>query len=343
MLLRPGDLDIALDPADLFGRRAPLFLEIGFGGGEFLDYLAEAHPEANVLGAELSSSSTEKSLRRMRRNGRDNVRLALVSGEFAVRELLAPGALDRVYVNFPDPWPKQKHRDRRLLQPWFFEVLSTRLRNRKPGLEPDDAGGTIYLTTDHAEYFEWAVRMGRRTGLFAIETGPPPEPTLKTKYAHRWQDQHKTIHHAVFRKTGQADGDAPHLQPQIQTSDQMQHAILEGRLPQPSDFQKTRHAFSQDSDAPPRQAILLDVWADTDRRRLVWTVRTEEPDLVQEILIEAYVSESEPETDRPERIVVQVKPFGKPLQTAVTGRAVELVAEWLEAAEEENKVMAIKC
>ena len=158
---------------DLFGREGPLVLEIGFGDGRFTAELARSRPDWLVLGAEVSAASVLRALRRMRREGLANVRLYHGQGPFALRNLVLPGTLDQVIVNFPDPWPKKRHQERRLLREAFFRRLSTRLKS----------GGSLLLTTDHEGYFRFALEEAERTFFHAafikLREDPAPWPPLR--------------------------------------------------------------------------------------------------------------------------------------------------------------------
>ena len=133
MLRRAGDLTIPTEPAELFGRRAPTALEIGFGNGSFMEAVAAREPEWNWLGAELSRSSVGRAFRRLTRAGLSNVRIYAGDARFLVRQVLPAHCLDRVYVNFPDPWPRRRHRDNRLLEASFFHLLGSRLKAGRRG------------------------------------------------------------------------------------------------------------------------------------------------------------------------------------------------------------------
>lgn len=152
---------------DLFGREGPLVLEIGFGDGRFTAELARSRPDWLVLGAEVSAASVLRALRRMRREGLANVRLYHGQGPFALRNLVLPGTLDQVIVNFPDPWPKKRHQERRLLREAFFRRLSTRL---KPG-----GASSSPRTTRSTSASPWRRRSG--PGSTGWRSGRPPRPT----------------------------------------------------------------------------------------------------------------------------------------------------------------------
>ena len=307
MLIKPADLAIPTSPETLFRRPGPLVMEVGFGDGWFLAHLARDHPVWNLFGAEVSTGSVMRAFKRLRRERITNVRLYTGHARFVVRNVIPPRALHRVYVNFPDPWPKKRHHDRRLLRTPFFRLLSTRL----------DDGGALWFTTDHAEYFAFALDEARATGLFAIEQRPPPPATLQTKYARKWRAQNLTIQHAVFTKTAEADGD---FVPTVETSDIMHHALLAGVLPPLESFDKQVHRFKGG------HVIVLEAMRRVGDEGLVFVTRIEEEDLTQDVLIEA-----RPSRKGEDAVFVGIASFGRPLVTRGTKEAVRAVAEWLEA------------
>lgn len=130
------------DWAALFGRAAPLVVEIGFGSGLFLADLARRMPQANILGLEISIPSVRNAARKVRRAGLANVCLMQADARSALHALCLPGSIDRVYINYPDPWPKKGHAGRRLIDDEFLELLASRMR----------PGGELDIATDHDEY-----------------------------------------------------------------------------------------------------------------------------------------------------------------------------------------------
>lgn len=132
-------------PADwpaLFGRPGALIIEIGFGSGLFLADLARRRPEANVLGLEISVPALRKAARKIERGGLGNVRLLQADAPSALQALCAPGSVAATILNFPDPWPKDDHRDRRLIDGDFLHLLATRMA----------MGGPLDIATDHEAY-----------------------------------------------------------------------------------------------------------------------------------------------------------------------------------------------
>jgi tRNA (guanine-N7-)-methyltransferase len=173
---------LTVDPARPLGEdfKGERWLEIGFGGGEHLAAQAAAHPEVRFLGAEPFLNGVASALRHIDKAGLSNV--ALHPGD--VRELfpaMPDAAFDRIFVLFPDPWPKARHRKRRLLGPETARELARLL---KPG-------GALRFATDVADYAE--------TGLLALRSEPrlrwtaqaaddwrvPPADHVTTRYQEK--------------------------------------------------------------------------------------------------------------------------------------------------------------
>ena len=132
-------------PADwvaLFGRAAPLVLEIGFGSGLFLVDLARRMPQANIIGLEISIPSLRNAARKVQRLGLTNVCLLQSDARSVLQVLCEPGSISGVFINFPDPWPKKDQLDRRLIDEQFLSLLASRM----------SPGGLLDIATDHDEY-----------------------------------------------------------------------------------------------------------------------------------------------------------------------------------------------
>jgi len=148
---------IAVDPADpLGGWSGPVWLEIGFGGGEHMAAQASRAPEARILGAEPFVNGVASAVRHVEEQGLSgNVRIH--HGD--ARELVAalPDAcLERVFILFPDPWPKTRHHKRRIVQPGLLAELARAL---KPG-------GGLRFATDWADYADWTLERVLGSGRF---------------------------------------------------------------------------------------------------------------------------------------------------------------------------------
>jgi tRNA (guanine-N7-)-methyltransferase len=139
------DPEFRLNPASVFGRDAPLIIEIGSVRGESLVAAAKASPEVNFLGLEVYVPGVAQTLVTMRHAGVDNVRLAIVNAPEAFATMIAPASVREVRTWFPDPWHKARHHKRRLITVGFTELVAR-------VLEPD---GVWRIATDWEDYAEW--------------------------------------------------------------------------------------------------------------------------------------------------------------------------------------------
>lgn len=131
-----------IDVAAVFGRKAPLEVEIGSGKARFLIESAGAFPRHDFLGLELSLAYYRICRERVGRSGLFNARVVRADARRFVEAALAPGSVRAFHVYFPDPWPKKRQRKRRLLDGVFLEMLASRLESQ----------GTVRIATDHGGY-----------------------------------------------------------------------------------------------------------------------------------------------------------------------------------------------
>jgi len=128
--------------ASAFGRTAPTIFEIGSGMGETTAAIACAHPELNFLATEVHTPGVGSLLKLIAELGLQNLRIVQHDAIEVLRDMIRPNTLAGVHVFFPDPWPKKRHHKRRLIQPAFLSLLTSRMIS----------GGYIHLATDWEEY-----------------------------------------------------------------------------------------------------------------------------------------------------------------------------------------------
>lgn len=133
-----------LDLLALFGRAAPVVLDVGSGMGEATAAAAQADPARGVLAVDVHTPGLGNLLRLVEAGGLGNVRVADGDARVLLADLITPGSLDEVRVWFPDPWPKGRHAKRRLLTPAFLALVGSRLRR----------GGRVHVATDWRPYAE---------------------------------------------------------------------------------------------------------------------------------------------------------------------------------------------
>lgn len=188
------DGDAPLDFKALFGRTAPVHVEIGFGNGEALCAMAATHPENDYLGIEVHRPGVGSLLQRLDVGQLTNIRIACRDAV----ELLArvpDGALDAVYLFFPDPWPKLRHHKRRLVQPEFVATIRRVLR----------LGGLFRLATDWEAYADhmWHV-VSADPGFSSLASDgryvPRPDERPQTRFESRGRRLGHPVRDLAFRR-----------------------------------------------------------------------------------------------------------------------------------------------
>ena len=149
-----------LDAEAVYGRKAPLVVEIGSGLGENIVEAADTHPERDHLAVEVYmpglAQTVVRAEQRRDRTGLPNLRMLQVNAAELLETALPEGSVDELWVFFPDPWHKSRHNKRRLVKPGFPELVA---RVLKPG-------GVWRLATDWAEYAEQMLEVGDASPLF---------------------------------------------------------------------------------------------------------------------------------------------------------------------------------
>lgn len=138
-----------LQATEIFGREAPLILEIGFGMGETTARIAAARSTDNFLGVEVFQAGVGALAQRLEDQQLKNVRIIQHDAVEVVRDMLLPDTLAGIHVYFPDPWPKKRHHKRRLIQAPFVALLASRLA----------PGGYLHCATDWEPYAQQMVEV----------------------------------------------------------------------------------------------------------------------------------------------------------------------------------------
>ena len=131
-----------LDATAVFGRRAPLVLEIGSGMGETTAAIALAHPQNDYLAVEVHLPGVGALLKRIEADGIANLRVIRHDALEVLEHMVADGGLAAIHLFFPDPWPKKRHHKRRIVQPAFATLAAIKLA----------PGGVLHAATDWPEY-----------------------------------------------------------------------------------------------------------------------------------------------------------------------------------------------
>jgi tRNA (guanine-N7-)-methyltransferase len=174
---------------ELFNRQQPLYVEIGTGRGQFLSEMAYQHPDINFIGIELQTSVICTALEKVMEKEVSNVRLLNKHAE-QLLAYFAAAELDRIYVNFSDPWPKNKHVKRRLTDRHYLNKYHIILKKQ----------GEIHLKTDNVGLFEFSLNSFADFGCrlrhitFDLHRSSFAEQNVQTEYEQRFSEKGNPIY-----------------------------------------------------------------------------------------------------------------------------------------------------
>jgi len=131
-------------PEEIFGRKAPVVVEIGFGMGDSLYEMCTAQPEIDFIGIEVHSPGVGRLMNKAAESNLSNLKVYLADAKDVLDKCIPCNSIDRIQIYFPDPWHKKKHKKRRLVQPDFISHLIPKLSQ----------GGMLHMATDWQDYAE---------------------------------------------------------------------------------------------------------------------------------------------------------------------------------------------
>nr|WP_240636018.1 tRNA (guanosine(46)-N7)-methyltransferase TrmB [Caldimonas tepidiphila] len=182
-----------LDFAAVFGREAPVVLEIGFGMGDATATIAQTLPGTDFLGVEVHTPGVGALLKHIGERGLTNIRIVQHDAVEVLEHMVPPASLAGVHVFFPDPWHKKKHHKRRLIQPAFVARLAAHLR----------PGGYLHCATDWQPYAEQMLEvLSAEPALENTAEGYAPKPDYRplTKFENRGLKLGHGVWDLVFSK-----------------------------------------------------------------------------------------------------------------------------------------------
>jgi len=191
----PEELPKPWNTEKLFGRSAPLELEIGSGKGMFIGKAAGQFPHHNFLGIEISNKYARFAAARLIRQNRTNAVMVCGDAALVLHEIIPKNALSAVHVYFPDPWWKRAHRKRRILRSEVLQLIESRLM-------PD---GVFHFWTDVEEYFTSTLDLLAKTtalqGPFDVpEQEAEYDMDYRTHFERRTRLHGEKVFRAMFKK-----------------------------------------------------------------------------------------------------------------------------------------------
>lgn len=174
--------------AERFGNANPVEIEIGMGKGKFIMELSGIHPEKNYIGIERYSSVLLKGLEKRAQLERSNIWFLCMDAS-GLPDVFGKGEVSKIYLNFSDPWPKDRHAKRRLTSPGFMDIYGKVLAE----------GGTVEFKTDNRDLFEYSLEVIGASGweicerTFDLHRSVLAEHNVMTEYEEKFASAGKPI------------------------------------------------------------------------------------------------------------------------------------------------------
>ncbi|UBH14712.1 tRNA (guanosine(46)-N7)-methyltransferase TrmB [Macrococcus armenti] len=168
---------------DWFEVKQPIHIEVGSGMGRFITEMAKANPHINYIGIERDKNVMIRIVEKAVDQNIKNLRLLTVDAE-KLTDIFNPGEIDRIYLNFSDPWPKMRHAKRRLTHENFLKVYETILNN----------DGEIHFKTDNQGLFEYSIESMSHYGMKLKNINlnlheQEPADNIRTEYEEKFSNK----------------------------------------------------------------------------------------------------------------------------------------------------------
>lgn len=186
---------------EVFGNHNPIRIEVGMGKGRFIMELAKANPEINYIGIERYSTVLLKAIQKREQLAITNICFMCIDAK-SMADIFDMGEVDRIYLNFSDPWPKDRHAKRRLTSPQFMEVYDKILKK----------DGTVEFKTDNRGLFDYSLESVPEAGwnileyTFDLHHSEMAEGNVMTEYETKFAAEGKPICKLVAAREIAADG-----------------------------------------------------------------------------------------------------------------------------------------
>ena len=181
----------------IFGNNNPIFIEVGMGKGQFITSLAALHPEINYIGIEKYSSVLIRAIEKQEELQLPNLKFLRFDAEY-LPDIFAPGEIAHIYLNFSDPWPKERHAKRRLTSRQFFERYDKILARN----------GVVEFKTDNDDLFAFSMEEVAEAGwtldahTFDLHHDPVlNEGNVMTEYEEKFSSLGHPIHKLIARRS----------------------------------------------------------------------------------------------------------------------------------------------
>ena len=172
----------------VFDREAPLVLEIGFGMGLTIFNSAKNYPEQDFIGVEVHEPGIVNLLAKLKTDPLNNICIYNEDAVIVLRQYILDDSLTKVLIFFPDPWPKNRHHKRRLIQPEFIALLQKKLKSK----------GILHIATDWEDYANHITAVLKLNPAFTVLGPPKSLPFLADRISTKFEQRGKKQGHKIF-------------------------------------------------------------------------------------------------------------------------------------------------
>jgi tRNA (guanine-N7-)-methyltransferase len=191
LVYTPANWFEPLDWKKVFAREQPLEMDLGCGKGSFLFWAAQTQPQRNFVGVDRLLRRLRRVDRKAVRAGLQNLHLLRIESTYLLSKLIPDSSVSIYHVLFPDPWPKRRHRSRRLISaPFLMDVRRTLAM-----------GGIINCATDHEEYFEWMLREFQKDGGFVKREPARLPEEARTDFEQKFIAVGRQVYRCCWQKS----------------------------------------------------------------------------------------------------------------------------------------------
>jgi len=192
-ILDISEILIPIDTEELFDNKNKYALEVGFGDGDFLIETAQLRPDTNFIGVEIKKKRFNKAVKKARRGKVPNIKFLHMDANIASTEVFKPDTFNEIYINFPDPWPKDKHEKNRILNTEFLMKLSVILIQK----------GHLEIASDHKSYIQETLDTFKQLPLFINSYAGPGyrnelQERIETKFEKEFREEGRKIYYLMF-------------------------------------------------------------------------------------------------------------------------------------------------
>jgi len=189
VILDESDLDIPIRFQDVFSNQNPTIVEFGVGKGRFIRDYAMVSPNKNFFGVEKVNKWVNHAAERIEKANLSNVRLIKSSAEYILSNIPASSVCE-FYILFPDPWPKRRHNERRVIQKKVLHEIHNALVT----------DGKLYIATDHAQYYDWIRNLVNPMIGHQFDEIYNARPTVISNYQVKYEKEGRPIYSTMLQK-----------------------------------------------------------------------------------------------------------------------------------------------